>query len=83
MNDGRFEWDDEKAASNYAKHGVRFEAALDVFKDPFAIELIDARHEYGEDRFVLIGFASGRLLTVVYAMRDEMIRIISAGRRAA
>ena len=78
MNDGRFQWDDEKAASNYAKHGVRFEAARDVFKDPFAIELIDDRHDYGEDRFVLIGLASGRLLTVVYALRDEMIRIISA-----
>jgi uncharacterized DUF497 family protein len=38
MNDGRFQWDDEKGASNYAKHGVRFEAARDVFKDPFAID---------------------------------------------
>jgi uncharacterized DUF497 family protein len=78
MNVGRFQWDDKKAASNYAKHGVRFEAARHVFEDPFAIELVDDRHDYGEDRFVLIGTASGRLLTVVYALRDDMIRIISA-----
>lgn len=57
---------------------MRFEAARDVFRDPFAVELIDDRHDYGEARFVLIGLASGRLLTVVYAQRDEMIRIISA-----
>jgi uncharacterized DUF497 family protein len=40
--------------------------------------LIDDRHDYGEDRFVLIGMASGCLLTVVYVLKDETIRIISA-----
>lgn len=69
MNDGRFQWDEGKATSTYVKHGVRFEAAQRVFQDPFAIELIDDRHDYGEDRFVLIGMASARLLTVVYALR--------------
>lgn len=49
MNDGRFQWDEEKATSNYGKHGVRFEAAQRVFEDPFAIELIDDRHDYGEE----------------------------------
>ena len=78
MNDGRFQWDDKKAASNYGKHGVRFEAARDVFKDPFAVEFIDDRHDYGDDRFVLIGMASGRLLTVGYSLRGEAIRVISA-----
>ncbi|MGH6847126.1 MAG: BrnT family toxin [Methylocella sp.] len=78
MNDGTFQWDAAKAAEYYAKHGVRFEAARDVFKDPFAIEQIDDRENYGEDRFIIIGMASGRLLAVVYTMRDEIIRIISA-----
>jgi uncharacterized DUF497 family protein len=32
MNDDEFEWDDLKAADNYAKHGVSFEAARDAFK---------------------------------------------------
>ena len=78
MNDGIFQWDDDKAALNYAKHGVRFEAARDVFKDPFAIEEIDDRENYGEERFILIGTASSRLLVVVYTMRGETTRIISA-----
>jgi uncharacterized DUF497 family protein len=61
MDDGNYEWDGAKAASNYAKHGVRFEAALAVFRDPFAIEFVDDREDYGEQRFVLIGIAGARL----------------------
>ncbi len=78
MNDGAFQWDDAKAARNYAKHGVRFEAARAVFNDPFAIEEVDSREDYGEERFILIGMAGGRLLAVVYTIRGETIRIITA-----
>lgn len=28
-----FEWDDTKAASNFTKHGIRFETASKVFAD--------------------------------------------------
>jgi uncharacterized DUF497 family protein len=49
MNDDDFEWDDDKAAHNLAAHGVSFEAAREVFKDPFAIEYEDNREHYGED----------------------------------
>jgi len=78
MQDDAFEWDEIKAAKNYAAHGVSFEAARGVFKDPFAIEWLDEREPYGEDRFVIIGMAEGRLLYVAYTMRDDVIRIISA-----
>ena len=52
--------------------------AKDVFKDPFAIEWLDDREDYGEDRYVIIGMANNRLLFVAYTMRGEAIRIISA-----
>ena len=78
MNDGKFRWDDRKAASNVVDHGVTFDAARDVFKDPFAVEQLDDRENYGEDRFTIIGVARGRLLFVAYTMRGETIRIISA-----
>lgn len=78
MNDDAFEWDDIKAAKNYAAHGVSFEAARAVFKDPFAIEWLDDRKPYGEDRFIIIGMVEDRLLYVAYTMRGEMVRIISA-----
>ncbi len=73
-----FEWDDDKAALNYAKHGVSFELATEVFKDPFGIERLDDREDYGEDRFILIGSAEGSILTVVFTERSGRIRIISA-----
>jgi uncharacterized protein len=52
--------------------------ARDVFKDPVAIEWLDDREDYGEDRYVIIGMVDNRLLYVAYAMRGEAIRIISA-----
>ena len=50
MQDNDFEWDDVKAAENAAKHAVTFDMARDVFKDPFAIDELDARFDYGEDQ---------------------------------
>jgi uncharacterized protein len=43
MVDEEFEWDDGKSAANARKHGVTFEEARDVFRDPLAIELLDDR----------------------------------------
>ena len=80
MNDDGFEWDEAKAAENYTKHGVSFETAAEVFTDPFAIERLDDREHYGEDRFILIGMAEGAVLTVVYTERDDRLRLISARR---
>lgn len=77
MNDGTFEWDDAKAAENYIAHGIRFEAAQDVFKDAFAVDWLDERFPYGEDRYAVIGMVENRLLYVAYTMRGDTIRIIS------
>ena len=76
-----FEWDDAKAEANWNTHGVRFELAATVFKDVFAIERIDDREDYGEERVVLIGRVAGDIvLFVAYTERAERIRIISARR---
>jgi len=61
-----FEWDDSKAAENLRNHGVSFPEATLVFRDPFVVEWIDLREAYGEERVVLLGMASTRILTVVY-----------------
>ena len=78
--DLKFRWDKSKAKANYAKHGVSFDLAKRVFKDPFAVEFLDDRQDYGEERFVIIGFARDHVLYVAYAERNEVIRIISARR---
>lgn len=78
MDDGESHWDDRKAVSNFAAHGVTFEVARDVFRDPFALDWRDVRMDYGEDRFITLGVAKGRLLFVAYTERGWAIRIISA-----
>jgi uncharacterized protein len=76
-----FEWDDKKAASNLRKHGVDFDTAKEVFDDPLSVETIDPMsEELGEDRFKIVGFGGGRLLTVIYTERNDRIRLISARR---
>jgi uncharacterized DUF497 family protein len=76
----KFEWDKTKAKDNYAKHGVSFDLAKKVFKDPFAVEFLDDREDYGEERFVIIGMVDKHILYVAYTERNETIRIISARR---
>jgi len=78
MRDAAFEWDDAKASSNLRKHGVSFATARAVFCDPFAIERLDDRQAYGEERFVIVGTVDARLLTVAYTLRGDRVRIISA-----
>ena len=82
MRDDDFEWDDAKAAQNYAKHGVSFDRARRAFADPFGVGEIDDREDYGEDRFIVVGMVEATLIAVTYAERANRIRIISA-RQAA
>jgi len=78
MDDGFFQWDYVKAAQNFAKHKVRFEAARDVFGDPFALEWEDVSRSDGEQRFCALGMVEGRVIFVAFTMRGDVIRIISA-----
>jgi uncharacterized protein len=78
MANDDFEWDEAKAVENYAKHGVSFETAIRAFDDAFAIERLDDRADYGEDRYSILGMVDGRLLYVAYTVREDVIRIISA-----
>jgi uncharacterized DUF497 family protein len=74
-----FEWDEEKASANLAKHGVSFSEASTVFGDPLSRTIPDPLHSDEEERFVVLGeSASGRTLVVVHTHRGENIRIISA-----
>jgi uncharacterized DUF497 family protein len=74
----RFEWDAAKAARNEADHGVSFEMATLAFGDPFALEWLNDREDYGEERYVILGMVDGRLLYVAYTIRGDVYRIISA-----
>ena len=76
----RFQFDSAKAAENQRKHGVSFADAEGVFADPLAIHCVDPDSE-GEQRFIGIGLGSaGRVLVVIYSMREQEIRLISVRR---
>jgi uncharacterized DUF497 family protein len=84
----RFEWDEAKNLANQRKHGVRFEEATQVFRDPLYVSVKD-RIEGGEQRWQTLGIVGGLLLLIVaHAFSEEyeqgtpiaVIRIISARR---
>jgi len=60
-----FEWHNAKADANLQSHGVSFDLAKTVFEDPLAVERLDDREDYGEERFVMIGMAEGSILLFV------------------
>ena len=50
-----FEWDENKAASNLAKHGVSFLEAVAAFADPRRLILPDLGHSQREPRWYCRG----------------------------
>lgn len=78
----RFEWDEEKARSNVAKHGVSFEEATEALTDPRGLAFFDEGHSLNEDRFIWIGLSFSSLLLVIFTHRQYGIvyRIICARR---
>ena len=77
----QFEWDELKARTNHAKHGVSFEEASTVFADALSITIADPAHSQVEDRFIVLGHSHRqRLLVVVHTGRGDKIRLISARR---
>lgn len=78
-----FEWDETKATSNLAKHGVSFDEASSAFSDEDALIIDDPDHSIVEQRFLLVGSSDAlRLLVVSHCLRNAgaTIRIISARR---
>lgn len=75
----KIEFDSKKAALNPVNHdGVTFEEAKPVLLDPYALTREDTDAS-GETRFITLGMgAKQRLLVVVWTLRGERIRLISA-----
>lgn len=74
-----FEWDDGNAEKSWARHRVsRSESEQVFFNQPFIVHE-DPLHSDAEDRFYALGQTdSGRELFVVFTLRGELIRVISA-----
>ena len=74
----QFVFDPVKSASNRAKHGIDFEAAQAIWRDPFMLEA--AVRTTDEPRFISIGLIDGKHWTAVWTFEGEAVRIISVRR---
>ena len=73
----KFKWDEEKNTENIRKHGLDFADAWQIF-DALMLTALDTREDYGEDRFIGLGFLKNFVVVVVYTESDEgTTRIIS------
>ena len=74
----RFEWDETKSDACFRERGFDFAYAASAFADPDRFVREDTRYGYGEDRYQLTGSIEGRLYVLVFAPRNDVMRIISA-----
>lgn len=74
------EFDTDKDAANFAKHGVSLAFGARVFEDADHLVLTSVRPIDGEDRFKVIGMVDDRLWTAVHVMRGDVVRFISVRR---
>lgn len=75
-----FEWNEDKAALNVINHGIAFPFATAVFLDPTRADLDVSRQHNGEMRRKAIGRIGRKLFVVVYTLRGDVRRLISARR---
>jgi uncharacterized protein len=73
-----FEFDHAKSDLCLLVRGFDFTYAAHAFLDAERVVQIDARYDYGEPRFVLLGVVQERLFSLVYTPRGEAFRIFSA-----
>ena len=74
----KFEWDEDKSDACFKERGFDFAYVLRAFLDENRLIHQDTRWDYGEDRYQLLGLIEGRVFFVVYTLRVQSIRIISA-----
>ena len=72
----QYDWDENKRIANMARHKIDFISAVD-FQWDTALETVDDRFDYGEERWVALGFIGTKLHVMVYNFRSQNIRIIS------
>ena len=72
----KYEWDEQKREANLVKHGIDF-TEVENFEWDTAIETIDNRKDYGEQRWVAIGQICNRIYVLIYTLRSNIIRVIS------
>lgn len=73
-----FEFDTKKSLSNKEKHGIDFETAIQLWKDPQRVE-IKAKW-LDEPRYLLIAVIKNQHWSAIFTSRRKRIRLISVRR---
>lgn len=74
-----FQWDEGNSAKSWARHGVTQTEAEQIFLNRPVVVAGDLAHSGDERRHVIYGRTDGgRLLTVIFAVRENLARVISA-----
>lgn len=79
----QIEFDPAKDAANRAKHGIPLTVGRQVIQEA-VVQFADTRFDYGEQRFIAIGYVGAQLHVCVFTVRGDVRRVISvrkAGRR--
>jgi len=73
-----FEYDNNKSASNFEKHGIDFVSARALWLDPSLVEIRVKSED--EPRFLVIASINNKYWSAVITYRGSTIRIISVRR---
>lgn len=74
-----FQWDKGNKDKNYEKHGVQNNEIEETFYDKNKKLFRDTVHSIQEERYRILGKTKlDRLLFVVFTIRDQKVRVISA-----
>ena len=74
-----FQWDAGNAAKNWRSHQVRATECEQAFFNRPLIMASDTAHSEREERFFVLGHSdAGRELFLVFTLRGDLIRVISA-----
>ncbi|MBI2049549.1 BrnT family toxin [Candidatus Roizmanbacteria bacterium] len=74
-----FQWDKGNIDKNFKKHNLTNKETEEIFCNKYLKTFKDVKHSQKENRFVALGVTDKkRMLYVVFTIRDQKIRIISA-----
>ena len=74
-----FDWDRGNAEKSWARDGVSPAEAEEVFLNRPVLLAEDAKHSARERHYNLLGPSNGgRLLSVIFTVRQNLVRVISA-----
>ena len=74
-----FEWDEGNLTKNWVRHEVTASECEQIYFNQPLVAAQDEKHSDQESRYFTLGQTdAGRLLFVVFTIRKNMIRVISA-----